>query len=114
MVIIYSVSNSKGGCGKTSTALNLGAALSAAGKSVALVDNDVQSNLTASLGYTPAEQSRTLANLLLAAIDYPEDLDFHCYNANRPGEARQPGVLFSYSRLSYNGREIGLTRLLMD
>ena len=30
------------------------------------------------------------------------------------GEARQPGVLFSYSRLSYNGREIGLTRLLMD
>lgn len=32
----------------------------------------------------------------------------------QPGEARQPGVLFSYSRLSYNGREIGLTRLLMD
>ena len=30
------------------------------------------------------------------------------------GGARQPGVLFSYSRLSYNGREIGLTRLLMD
>ena len=29
----------------------------------------------------------------------------------QPGEARQPGVLFSYSRLSYNGREIGLTRL---
>ena len=39
---------------------------------------------------------------------------FYRYNANRPGEARQPGVLFSYSRLSYNGREIGLTRLLMD
>ena len=30
------------------------------------------------------------------------------------GGARQPGVLFSCSRLSYNGREIGLTRLLMD
>ena len=77
MGIIYSVSNFKGGCGKTSTALNLGAALAAAGKSVALIDNDVQSNLTASLGYTPAEQPRTLANLLLSAIDYPEDLDFH-------------------------------------
>lgn len=77
MAIIYSVSNFKGGCGKTSTALNLGAALAAAGKSVALIDNDVQSNLTASLGYTPAEQPRTLANLLMSAIDYPEDLDFH-------------------------------------
>lgn len=41
-------------------------------------------------------------------------LDIYCYNTNRPGEARQPGVLFSYSRLSYNGGEIGLTRLLMD
>lgn len=40
--------------------------------------------------------------------------DFLCYNANRPCEAHQPGVLFTYSRLSYNGREIGLTRLLMD
>lgn len=50
--------------------------------------------------------------LLFTFFIYP--LDFYCYNANRPGEARQPGVLFSYSRLSYNGREIGLTRLLMD
>ncbi len=74
---IISVSIQKGGCGKTTSALNLGTALSITGKKVLLIDNDVQGNLTAGLGYTPAEQSRTLANLLLAAIDYPEDLDFH-------------------------------------
>lgn len=74
---IFSLSNQKGGVGKTSTTLNLGAALNAAGKKVALLDNDAQGNLTAALGYTPAERSRTLANLLLAAIDYPEDLDLH-------------------------------------
>ncbi len=74
---IFSLSNQKGGVGKTSTTLNLGAALNAAGKKVILLDNDVQGNLTAALGYTPAEQSRTLANLLLAAIDYPEDLGLH-------------------------------------
>ena len=74
---IFSLSNQKGGVGKTSTTLNLGAALNGAGKKVALLDNDAQGNLTAALGYTPAEQSRTLANLLLAAIDYPEDLDLH-------------------------------------
>lgn len=77
MGMIYSISNFKGGTGKTSTALNLGAALAITGKTIALVDSDVQGNLTAALGYTPAEQSRTLANLLLATIDYPEDLDLH-------------------------------------
>ena len=39
------------------------------------------------------------------------EYDFNLLQCQQPGEARQPGVLFSYSRLSYNGREIGLTRL---
>ena len=74
---IISITNSKGGVGKTTTAFNLGAALHAAGKSVLLIDNDPQGNLTASIGYTATEQKYTLANLLLSAIDYPEDLDLH-------------------------------------
>lgn len=72
---IISITNSKGGVGKTTSALNLGAALSAASKKVLLIDNDPQGSLTASLGYTPAEQKRTLTHLLLAAVDYPEDLE---------------------------------------
>lgn len=78
---IVSVTNQKGGVGKTTSVLNLGAALSAKEKKVLLIDNDPQGNLTAGLGYTPAEQPRTLANLLLAAIDYPEDVDVHLWKA---------------------------------
>lgn len=77
MAYTISIMNSKGGVGKTTTTLNLGAALASKGKRVLLIDNDHQGNLTAALGHTPAEQSRTLANLLLTAIDYPEDLELH-------------------------------------
>ena len=74
---VISITKSKGGVGKTTTALNLGAALAAAKKRVLLIDNDPQGNLTAALGYTPGEQKNTLAKLVLVQIDSPEDLDLH-------------------------------------
>lgn len=77
MATIISIMNSKGEVGKTTTTLNLGAALVSKRKRVLLCDNDPQGNFTATLGYTPAEQPRTLANLILAAIDYPKDLELH-------------------------------------
>ncbi len=48
---VISISNQKGGVAKTSTCLNLGAALARMGKKVLLVDFDVQANLTILLGF---------------------------------------------------------------
>ena len=48
--VVLAVANQKGGVGKTTTTVNLGAALAERGRRILLVDSDPQANLTAALG----------------------------------------------------------------
>ena len=68
---IISISNQKGGVGKTTTAVNLAASMAASGKNCLLVDCDPQGNATTGLGIIKSDLKSGLYDFMLGSE--PED-----------------------------------------
>jgi len=70
---VLAVCNQKGGVGKTTTTINLGAALAEYGRRVLLVDGDPQGALSVGLGLNPMTFDLTLYDLLMRSDVSPAD-----------------------------------------
>ncbi len=76
---VVSIINQKGGCGKTTTAINLAAVLARTGARTMLVDMDPQSHCAAGLGVPESGIEHGVAELLLGDLERPLDAKAHLW-----------------------------------
>lgn len=100
MTEIITILNQKGGCGKTTTAVNLGAALAQLDKAVLIIDMDPQGNATTSLGVEKSNIETSVYSLLTGKCTYAESII----------ETKTPNLYLIPSNISLSGAEIELSK----
>ena len=110
---ILAMCNQKGGVGKTTTTINLGAALAECGRRVLLVDFDPQGALSVGLGVNPHDLDRTIYNVLM---DGDVTVDDVLLKTNTPGMDLLPSNIdlsaAEVHLVTEVAREQALTRVL--
>lgn len=95
---VIAVVNQKGGVGKSTTAVNLGAYLACAGKRVLVVDIDPQGNATSGLGVEKAQLEHSIYDVLIGGLAIGEVIR----------ETEVDGLFVAPATISLAGAEIEL------
>lgn len=107
MGIIVAVVNQKGGVGKTTTAVNLTAALTEAGKKVLLCDFDPQANATSGLGLDKRKLTRSIYDVVINDVPAADAIINTPYGDVLPSSADLAGAAVELISMADPNRRLG-------